>query len=125
MYTYSFEKLRVWNDARTVVKHLYSLTEQFPASEKYGLVSQIRRGCVSIASNIAEGSSCNTGRDRAHFYQIAYSSCIETINQLILSNDLGFVNVNQLNTSREIIEIVCRKLAALRNSQLVESGESL
>ncbi len=118
MYTYSFEKLAVWSEARTFVKNLYILTSKFPPSEKYGLVSQLRRAAISVVSNIAEGSSRNTGKDRAQFYQIAYSSVLEVLNQLIISNDLEYINSEQLHQCRLEIDTICQKLAALRNSQL-------
>lgn len=86
-YISSFEKLQVWNDARGLVKQVYTLTEQFPITEKYGLVSQMRRAVVSVVSNIAEGSGRSSQKDQAHFYQIAFSSLIELLNQFIIVND--------------------------------------
>ena len=65
MYTYSFEKLQVWKDAKELAKVIYALTGNFPAEEKFGLISQLRRASVSIASNIAEGSARQTSKDQA------------------------------------------------------------
>jgi four helix bundle protein len=48
MYTYSFEKLEVWNEAKEFAKSIYILTSTFPDSEKFGLISQLRRASVSI-----------------------------------------------------------------------------
>lgn len=56
-YTYTFEKLEVWQLSRSFVKEVYELTKSFPKDEQYGLSNQIRRAAVSISSNIAEGSS--------------------------------------------------------------------
>ena len=63
MYTYSFEKLEVWIDAKEFAKLIYTLTTPFPGSEKYGLISQLRRAAISVCSNIAEGSARNSYKD--------------------------------------------------------------
>ena len=60
MYIYSFEKLEVWNEAKEFAKSIYFLTSKFPDSEKFGLVSQLRKASVSICSNVAEGSARKT-----------------------------------------------------------------
>jgi four helix bundle protein len=51
MFTYSFEKLEVWQESRLLVKEIYSALKLFPDNEKYGLVSQIKRASVSVSSN--------------------------------------------------------------------------
>ncbi|MFN0293165.1 four helix bundle protein [Pedobacter helvus] len=81
-YTYTFEKLEVWQLSRSFVKELYEITKSFPKDEQYGLTSQIRRAAVSISSNIAEVSSRLTTKDKAHFTMIAFSSTME-VNQPI------------------------------------------
>lgn len=117
-FTYSFEKLEVWQDARSLVKTIYIITKEFPPEEKYGLVSQMRRCAVSIASNLAEGTSRKTMRDKAHFTTISYSSTLELLNQLILANDMGFITHDIYESTRLDIEKVTNKLNGLRNSQL-------
>jgi four helix bundle protein len=67
-YTYSFEKLQVWHDARRLVKMVYQVTEQLPATEKYGIINQMRRASVSIVSNISEGTRRSTEKDQAYFF---------------------------------------------------------
>lgn len=116
-YIYSFEKLQVWNDARSLVKQVYTLTEQLPTTEKYGLVSQMRRAAVSVVSNIAEGSGRTSQKDQARFYQIAFSSLIELLNQFIIANDLNYISQNALMDIRTEIEKVSNKLNALRKSR--------
>ena len=118
MHTYSFEKLRVWNESRKLVKWVYKITQSFPTREKFGLVSQLRRASVSVVSNIAEGISRKGFKDQAHFSQISYSSLIEILNQLIISNDLEFLENEKLKEGREIIESLTTSISALRNSQL-------
>ena len=56
-YVFSFEKLEVYKETKELIKDLYIITREFPDSEKFGLITQIRRAAISIASNIAEGNS--------------------------------------------------------------------
>jgi four helix bundle protein len=118
MFTYSFEKLEVWQESQLLVKELYLVLQQFPENEKYGLVSQIKRAAVSVSSNIAEGATRTSLKDQAHFYQLAFGSLIEVLNQLILSVDLGFLSQDKYNSLRIIIEKTGNQLNALRNAQL-------
>jgi len=117
LYTYSFEKLDVWQKSRELVKYIYKLTKKFPADEKYGLTSQIRRATISVSSNLAEGSSRKTAKDQAHFTTISYGSLMELLNQLILSSDLAYISNDELLQIRPSIEEIGNKLNSLRNSQ--------
>ncbi|MEL4306543.1 four helix bundle protein [Joostella sp. CR20] len=118
MYKHSFEKLEVWNDAVDLVELIYKLTEGFPDSEKFGLVSQMKRCSISISSNLAEGTSRNSKKDKAHFSNIAFSSCMELLNQLIISFRLNFIVEKQYLEIRNQIMKVSNKVNALRKSQL-------
>ena len=59
-YIFSFEKLTVWINAKELIKNIYLITKKIPEEEKFGLTSQLRRASVSVASNLAEGTSRNT-----------------------------------------------------------------
>lgn len=120
MYTYSFEKLEVWKFAKEFCVFIYGMTKNFPSEEKFGLVSQIRRASVSIASNIAEGSSRMSMGDQSHFYTIAYSSTIEALNQLIICESLGLITQENLIDSRTQIERITAHLNNLKK-QLKQS----
>lgn len=117
-YTYSFEKLEVWKLSRVLVQEIYSLTDGFPNEEKYGMVSQIKRAAVSITCNIAEGAGRKTGKDKANFTQIAFSSLLEVLNLLIVAVDLKFLEEKALEAIRPTVEHISNKLNALRNAQL-------
>jgi four helix bundle protein len=117
---YSFEKLKVWHQARLLAVLVYQITEPFPGSEKYGLVRQLRRSAVSVCSNIAEGSTRKSLEDKGRFYEVAYGSLIELLNQLILSNDLGFLSSSDLDEARIMVESVTRMLNALHDSTRVQ-----
>jgi four helix bundle protein len=117
MYTYSFEKLEVWNESKEFTKSIYTITTTFHDQEKFGLVSQLRRASVSICSNIAEGSARNTYEDKAHFTTMAFSSAIEVINQLILSFEMNFISEEVYSKLRLELESITNKLNGLRNYQ--------
>ncbi|MDO9275613.1 MAG: four helix bundle protein [Lutibacter sp.] len=118
MYLYSFEKLEVWKESIKLVKSIYVLTNNFPENEKFGLVSQLRRATISISSNLAEGTSRSTNKDKAHFTTMAYSSAMEILNQLILSKELNFIDEKDYEKLREDINKISNMLNALRKSQL-------
>lgn len=117
MYTYSFEKLEVWNESKEFTKSIYTITSIFPDQEKFGLISQLRRAAVSICSNIAEGSARSTYKDKAHFTTMAFSSAIEVINQLILCFEMNFISEEVYSKLRLELESITNKLNGLRNYQ--------
>ncbi|WP_396187119.1 four helix bundle protein [Flavobacterium sp.] len=123
MYIYSFEKLEVWNESKEFTKSIFTLSSNFPDSEKFGLVSQLRRASVSICSNIAEGSARKSFKDKAHFTTMAFSSTVEVLNQLILSFELDFIEEKDYLKLRQDIESVTNKLNGLRNYQIDKSLE--
>ena len=121
MYTFAFEKLSVWQNTRKLAILIYKTTRNYPNDERFGLVSQLRRAIVSVSSNITEGSSRVTSKDQAHFYNTSYSSLMEVLSQVILSNDLEFINTEQYEELRTIIEGISIQLNALRNAALKKS----
>ena len=116
-YSYSFEKLDVWQKARQLVVKTYRLTAKFPSEEKFGLVSQIKRATISITSNIAEGTSRSSLKDQIRFTEIAYGSALEVYCQLVSSVDLGFISENDFQEIDLHLKEVTNKLNALKNSQ--------
>ena len=96
---------------------IYNLTKRFPSEERFGITAQLNRAVISITSNIAEGSSRVSNKDRAHFYQIAYSSAMEVVSLLILGKDLKFLSDDDYNILRIKILEITNKLNALYKSQ--------
>lgn len=86
----SFTDLDAWKEGHKLVLMIYELTKKFPKEEIFGLVIQIRRAVVSITSNIAEGFSRQSYKDKLHFYVIALGSLTETQNQLLIARDLKY-----------------------------------
>jgi len=119
MYQHSFEKLNVWQDSIDLVELIYNTVKTFPDDEKFGLVSQMKRCSVSISSNLAEGTSRITKKDKAHFSTIAFSSKMELLCQVEICKRLGFVNEEKHLNLRNNILKVSNKINALRKSQLI------
>ncbi len=117
MKIYSFEKLEVWQHARRLAVWIYGMTAKFPKEEKFGLIGQMRRAAIGIASNIAEGTSRGTSKDQSHFSTISYSSTIELLNDLIISSDLKLLSENDYEEGRNLIEKQTFLIAQLRKSQ--------
>ena len=86
-----FKDLLVWQKAMELVKAVYALSKAFPAEERYALTDQLRRAAVSIPSNIAEGSGRASNADYGHFLSIARGSLYETMTQLQIAVDLGYL----------------------------------
>src|SRR5947209_2135576 len=87
-----FKKLNVWQKAHELTLHLYPATAVFPKSELYGLTSQMRRCCVSIGSNIAEGCGRAGETEKAQFLRIALGSLSELEYQVLVARDLGYLS---------------------------------
>ncbi|MBF4473158.1 four helix bundle protein [Flavobacterium sp. HJJ] len=123
MYIFSFEKLEVWQNSKEFVLTIYKLTNNFPSSEIYGITSQIKRSSSSIATNIAEGTSRNTNKDKAHFLTISYSSATETLNHLIISKDLNYITEEEYLLCREKLEKICNQINSLKKYYLSQGGK--
>ena len=107
----SFEKLTVWRGARALVNAVYDASGGFPIEERFGITSQIRRAAVSVAANIAEGSSRSTSRDFARFLDIAIGSVNEVHCLALIAEDRRFL-------SPATSALVIRQIRVLR-AQLV------
>ncbi|NQU38720.1 MAG: four helix bundle protein [Lentisphaerae bacterium] len=93
----TFQDLVVWQKAHRFVLAVYRLSQAFPKSELYGLSSQFRRAAVSIAANIAEGFRKRGRADKLRFYNIAQGSLEECRYYLILTKDLEYGDVTEIN----------------------------
>lgn len=87
----SFTDLRVWQMGHELVLETYKITQAFPKDEVFGLTSQLRRAIVSFTSNIAEGFSRKSFKEKAQFYSVALGSLTETQNQLLIARDIGYL----------------------------------
>ena len=117
-YKYAFEKLEVWQNARSLVVDIYRITETFPDKERFGLTNQITIAAVSVSANLAEGITRISTKEQAHFTSIAYGSLIELLGHSILSCDLSYVDHQQLIELRAKIQPLSVKINTLRTKQL-------
>lgn len=93
----SFTKLDAWREGHVLVLAIYTKTKDFPKEELFGLTSQIRRAVVSITSNIAEGFSRGSWKEKLQFYAIAKGSLTEIENQLLIARDIGYVTNDEFH----------------------------
>ena len=104
------ERLDVWQDAMTLVEAIYRLTATFPDNERFGLVTQMRRACISIPSNIAEGAARRSTLDYVRFLSIARGSLAELDTQIQIATRLGFAP-----STTELGEVVHKTFARLNS----------
>ena len=93
----SFSDLDAWQEAHRLVIMIYRITKYFPQEEIFGLTNQMRRAVISISSNIAEGFSRETDKDKKRFYVIAKGSLIELQNQLVAARDIGYLCIKNFD----------------------------
>ena len=108
--------LNVWKKSLDFVTTIYSVTNNFPQSEKFGLTNQIRRASVSIPSNIAEGSARNHNKEFVQFLYIALSSASEVDTQLRISENLKYIDKEKSNELLEELESISKMLQGLIKS---------
>ena len=111
-------KLDVWKKSLDFVTEVYELTFTFPETEKFSLVSQLRRAAISIPSNIAEGAARESRKEFRNFLSIAQGSAAEIETQLIISNRLRYVNKERLDKMINLLADISRMLTGLRKSLL-------
>jgi len=116
-HTYGFEKLHVWQNARTLVLQVYNVTGSFPKTETYSLVDQIRRAAISVPANLAEGTSRISPKEQAHFTAISYGSLMELLSHCYLAMDLEYIDQEDFDELRSNIFKISNELNALRKSQ--------
>jgi len=88
---HNFKELNIWIEAKNFSVLVYKTTSNFPNSEIFGISSQIKRAAISIPSNIAEGAGRSTNKDFSRFISMSLGSSFELETQLIISNELGFI----------------------------------
>jgi four helix bundle protein len=109
----SFRDLDVWKLGMEIVGDVYEVTKSFPKEEVYGLISQMRRAAVSIASNIAEGFNRYHNKEYKQFLYIALGSCAELETQIEVSMSLGYITQTQRDKIIEKLDHEGRMLKSL------------
>ena len=111
-----YKELEVWKKALNLSLGVYQMTKRFPTDEKYGLVSQMRRSSVSIASIIAEGAGRNTNGEFKQFLGMAQGSAYELETQLIISRNMDFVSEGDLAKTESEISSISNMIFKLKQS---------
>lgn len=110
-----FTELKVWQRSHGFALNIYRLTVKFPAEERFGLTSQLRRAAVSVPTNIAEGSKREKRQDYARFLNIAEGSLAEAEYLLMLGRDLGYLTADEAGEALSEADTIARMLNALRS----------
>lgn len=112
----SFTDLDTWKEGHELVLMIYRITDKFPEKEIFGLISQMRRCAVSFTSNVAEGFSRNTNKDKYQFYSVAAGSLTELQNQLLVARDVDYLSNNDFQRIAEQSVKVHKLINGLKRS---------
>jgi len=103
---HNFKKLDIWIKSMDLASEIYLLTNSFPTTERFGLISQMQRSVVSIPSNIAEGSAKSSNKDFSRFLEMSIGSLFELETQLILATNLNYLESEvSISTQSKINEL--------------------
>ena len=108
-----FEEIIAWQKARTVTRLVYEMTSDGRFARDFGLRDQIRRACVSIMANIAEGHGRRTDKEFANFLNMARGSACEVQSHLYVALDLGYVVQDSFAVVYDLLEEISRMTIAL------------
>jgi four helix bundle protein len=114
----SFTDLNAWKQAHKLALMIYQETEHFPKKEVFGLTNQMRRAAVSITSNIAEGFSRSTNKDKCQFYIMAQGSLIELQSQLLIARDVKYLGEKNFQRIAEQTVIVHKLINGLKRIKI-------
>jgi four helix bundle protein len=109
----NFKDLKIWQRGVELVKVIYQMTNLFPSNETYGIVGQLRRAAVSVPSNIAEGFMRRHNKEYKQFLYIALGSLAELETQIILSEQLKFLENGQSKNTQANIDEINRMITGL------------
>lgn len=120
-----YRNLDVWKKAHEFTLSVYHVTIGFPAEEKFGLVSQLRRSASSIAANLAEGCGRNSDAELARFTEIAHGSASESEYHLLLARDLNFIPAVEYDPLADEVKQIKRMLGGLIRRLRASTPEKL
>jgi|SRR3989344_1466878 len=112
----SFTDLNAWKEGHKLVLLIYRITKSFPSDEKFGLYDQMRRCVVSITSNIAEGFSRRSRKEKTQFFYMSLGSLTELQNQLLIARDLCYISNETFKDTAEKTVIVSKLINGLIKS---------
>lgn len=111
----SYRDLVAWQKAFELGLAVYGATKSFPAEERFGLTSQLRRGAISVASNIAEGYGRASRTDYVRFLKVARGALYELETQLLFAKEFGYLKPERLRSIQSTADECSRVLGGLIN----------
>jgi len=112
----NFRKLKVWEKSHDLVLNVYKITKDYPKTELYGLVFQMKRASISVVANIVEGTKRKTSADRRHFLVMSQTSLEELKYYFLLSLDLKYIVIDTKEILIEKAREIGRMLTGLSKS---------
>jgi four helix bundle protein len=112
----SFTDLKAWKESHKLVLMIYAAGKQFPQREQFGLTQQVQRAVVSISSNIAEGFSKTSSKEKTQFYRISLASLTEVQNQILIARDIQYLKIIDFNQIAEQTVLVSKLINGLIKS---------
>jgi len=119
-----FTDLIAWQEGHKLVLMIYKVTKEFPKEERYCLIDQMRRAVISITSNIAEGFSRKSSKEKSQFYKMTQGSLLELQNQLIISRDIKYLNKEDFSKIADQTVIVHKLINGLLKATRVSKFQS-
>jgi len=111
-----YKNLKIYQEAKVIVNEVYKLMGKFPGEERFVLCDQVRRAIVSVPSNIVEGLSRTTDKEKRNFLNIAYGSLMEALCQLDISYDLGYITEVELRAvEQRAVELIRMMKGMMKN----------
>ncbi|MEK7534394.1 MAG: four helix bundle protein [Patescibacteria group bacterium] len=112
----SFTDLNAWKEGHKLVLQIYRITKLFPSEERFCLIDQMRRCVISITSNIAEGFSRRSKKEKAQFFYMALGSVTELQNQLLIARDLNYISSAEFKNIADQTVVVSKLVNGLIKS---------
>lgn len=115
----NFQKLRVWQLAKELAVNIYKLSRTKEFAKDFGFNNQIQRSSISIPSNISEGDEQGTDKQSVHYFYIAKGSCAELLTQIIIGQEIGYIDklqANKLVNDCRVISVMLNKLIRTRSN---------
>lgn len=115
----SFTDLYAWQEGHKLVLLIYKITTNFPNHQLFSLTSQIQRAVISITSNVAEGFSRKSKKEKTQFFYMALGSLTELQNQLLIAKDLAYITKEVFSEVAQQTIIVSKLLNGLIKSSKI------
>ena len=112
---FSFQKMKIYQLAKELAIYSYQLTEKYPQNERYAIMNQINRAAVSVPSNIAEGTSRRSNKEKLNFINIAYGSLMELVCQMEISYEIKYITKEENDTIIQKTKNLSVKMSNYKN----------